>query len=97
MKTMLLESPEQIAFNILNSIGMFDSSDDCKKEMLTITRIIREAINKELEAQKRIIQELSSACKEILNYHERGVEKNQPVLSNFYINTLKQAINKAEN
>ena len=40
--------------------------------------------------------ELLEALKQILEYHERGVEKSEPVLSNYWLNVIKQAIAKAE-
>ncbi len=41
--------------------------------------------------------QLLEACKEILNYHERGVKRNEPVLSNHFLKIIKQAVQKVEN
>lgn len=43
-----------------------------------------------------VAPELLRTCKEILNYHERGVKKNNPILSNYYLNMIKQVIQKSE-
>ena len=39
---------------------------------------------------------LLEACKEILKYHEKGVKRNDPVLSNHYIRIITNVITKAE-
>jgi len=92
--------PWHIGKLALIGLGLIEIGDNkhTKRQVILDCRDYSDRMD-EFFANARLIAaspELFEVLKKILEYHERGVKRNTPILSNYYLNLIKQVIATVE-